>query len=516
MQSTDETPSRMAVAKQRALELVEDMSKGDRMAVLAFSDHAEVMQSLTDDKAALRRAVNSIEAVDTDTRMGDSLAIARALALANKNAEIYIISDGGIRETDFPLEDLPRVAFVGVGTQSNNVGIIDLDLRESVGRQRESELFVGVRNFSDRTRRTTLRLLLDGELVDAKELELAPLASQSEIFRNITATDALVEVRLDVSDDLAADNVAYGILHLKREIDILLVSAGNYFLERLLGVNEDFKVSRVAPASYAPGQPYDLVIFDNWSPPEMGPGSYLMFRGVPPLDGVKASTQTVQNPLIVDWHRLHPLTRYVNFEPVSIESAMRLTVPSWSQVLAEGIDAPMIVLFEDRHLRCLVIAFSVFDSDWPLHISFPVFLSNAVRWLSAFSSGQVPLCYRAGETVRLNPPSGEATVGIENPLGRTLAVERDEAGEAFFAGTERAGLYTVRAGEDEAGQFAVNLLSEGESNTSPTKVLSFQGRLLESQPQRLRSNREVWFWFALAALIVLMIEWMIYCRRSSL
>jgi hypothetical protein len=516
MQSTDVAPSRLEVAKQHALRLVEDMSRGDRMTVLAFSDHPEVIQPQTDDRMALRRAIAGITPTDARTQLSAALAIARSLAMAAKNAEVYIISDGGIPERDLALADLPQVAFIGVAERCDNLGIIDLDLREGLGQARESELFVGLRNFGDPPRRTTLRLLLDGKVIDAKEINFEPRASKSALFRNLAATEGVLELRLDATDDLAADNVVCGVLHLKKETDILLVSQGNYFLRRLLELHPDFRVTEVGPAGYSPDPPHDLVIFDDWSPAELTPGNYLMFHAAPPLTGVRATTEPLTNPVIVDWNRLHPLTRYVNFEPVSIQRALRISAPTWSQVLAESADAPMIVFFEDRRVSCLTIAFNIQDSDWPLHVSFPVFLSNTVRWLAGRSKSDTRLTYRTGETARLASRQGERNVIVETPDSRKEPLQLDEAGQALFAATDRAGLYTVRAGNEVVQRFAANLLAESESNTSPTKTLSFQGRVLKSQPERLRTNLELWFWLALAALIVLMLEWFVYCRRSSL
>jgi len=516
MQATDAAPSRLEAAKQHALRLVEDMSRGDRMAVLAFSDHAEVVQSLTDDRAALRQAIVAIRPTDAPTRLAESLAIARALALANKNSEIFLISDGALSERNLSLDDLPNVAFIGVGERGDNIGIVDLDLRQSLGRQTAGELFVGVRSFSNRARKTTLRLLLDGRLTDAKEVALEPQASRSAVFRNLTASSGTVEVRLDGDDDLAVDNVARGVLDLKRDTDILLVTEGNYFLERLLALHSDFRVAAVKPSAYSPERRHDIAVLDDWSPNPLPPGNYLMFHTPPPLSGVIATTGTLTNPLIVDWHRLHPLTRYVNFEPVNIQRAARIVAPGWAQVLAESLDAPMIVLFEDRQVRCLYVAFNIQDSDWPLHISFPVFLSNAVRWLAARSAAETRLSYRTGETLRVTARGGRRDVVVQTPDETQTRVEIGPGGEGYFAATDRVGLYTARSDDKSVERFAFNLLSETESNTSPTKVLSFAGRILESQPQGVRSNFEIWFWLALAALIVLVVEWLIYCKRSAL
>jgi len=516
MQSADVPPTRLAAAKEHALRLIDTMGRGDRMAVLAFTDHAQVVQSLTDDRAALRRAVSAIEPSDARTVLAESLAIAKAMARAvARNPEIYVISDGAISDRNLSALDLPSLSFISVGRQADNLGIIDLELRETVGREISNELFVGLRNYGARARQATLRLLLNGALADAKDVTLAAGASQSAIFRNLTAGEGALEVRLDAADDLAADNIARGLLRARKQYEILLVTEGNFFLERFLALQTDFRTRVVKPAGYTAETQRDLVIFDGWSPPSLAPGNYLMLNAAPNLPDVTVSTATIENPAIVDWHRLHPLTRYVNFEPVIIQSALRLKAPSWAQVLAESPEGPMIVLFEDRDVRCLSIAFSVFDSDWPFHVSFPVFLRNAMHWLASQAGAETRLTHQTGETVRVAAP-GQKQAAIVRPDGRETELVLGETGEGFFAGTENAGLYGIRTGGKEVGRFAVSLLSEAESNTSPTTAIQFEGRVIPSTAERRKSNVEIWFWLALAALGVLMVEWTIYCRRSSL
>ena len=524
MQSTDVEPSRLEVAKKRALELVRDMSRGDRAAVLAFSDHAEVIQPLTDDRMKLERAIRAIRPTDAATKIEDSLAIARALSLDSRpgegavsgRSELYIISDGRFDVRNMSLNDLPRVAYVGVGQAANNLAIVDLDLRETLGTTRTSEIFVGIQNFSPSPRSSELRLLIDNMLVDAKQVDLEPLATKAAIFRKIPAIAGVVEVRLQAQDDLEVDNVARGVLRLKNRYDVLLVGESNYFVERLLTLQPDLSVRLATPGGYSPDQAHDLVIFNGWTPEALRPGSYLMFNAAPPMTGVEASTEPMKNPIIVDWHRLHPLTRYVNFEPVSIQKALLLKVPTWSQVLAESPTGPMIVLLQDRNVRCLAIPFDILETDWPLHISFPVFLTNAVRWLSAQSAAEMRLSYRAGDTVRLSARGPERKVEIQTPDKEITPINLDEFGDGFFATTDRIGLYDIVIGGKPTDRFAVNLVSAEESNTSPTTALAFEGATIASSPERLRNNREIWFWLAVAALVVFVVEWLVYCRRSSL
>ena len=69
---------------------------------------------------------------------------------------------------------------------------------------------------------------------------------------------------------------------------------------------------------------------------------------------------------------------------------------------------------------------------------------------------------------------------------------------------------------DGAGlSFTVNLLSPEESDIEPRgELISGEQKITAAEPTR--ENREIWPWFALLGLAVLVTEWHLYCRRAWL
>ena len=60
----------------------------------------------------------------------------------------------------------------------------------------------------------------------------------------------------------------------------------------------------------------------------------------------------------------------------------------------------------------------------------------------------------------------------------------------------------------------VSLLSVDESRIAPREELKIADRTVSGTGSVVKTNREVWHWFALAALAIMLIEWLIYCRRT--
>ncbi|HLJ97781.1 MAG TPA: hypothetical protein VKU02_31760, partial [Gemmataceae bacterium] len=76
----------------------------------------------------------------------------------------------------------------------------------------------------------------------------------------------------------------------------------------------------------------------------------------------------------------------------------------------------------------------------------------------------------------------------------------------------RIGVYRVAWGGEWQRSFAVNLLDADESNIEPRTAIHIGAEQVVSDQER-RQPRELWKWFVLLALGLLVAEWYIYNRR---
>lgn len=528
MKAMEGGQARIDQARDALMTMIDDLGKGDEMMIVAFDREARVVQTFTDDKSRLKMAANAIEARDSTSTIGDALILARTASEARStpivmeggetaqgesNVEVVVLSDGAIGDLDRTPEDLPPVRYVPIGQPGANVGIVNVDLRETFERESDRQILATIENFGASPVETILEFHLNGELLDAKEVRAEPGAASAVIFSNLMDKSGSVELRLRAADKLDVDNVAFGTLAKPAPTRILLVADNNFFLERMLAANPDFEVYLATPGQYSGGGDYDVVIFDNFTPPQLPPGRYLMFNALPPLDDFTQEDEALASPAIIDWNRVHPLARYVNFESINIRQAMHVNIPSWAHVLAEGELSPLIYAFERDQRQVVAVAFDIYQTDWPLRVSFPIFVANTLNWLAR--SGEVGEAFSlpVGSTVPFTAESGQTRFEVKSPSGEERTLELQEGDTGYYAQTDEIGFYHVAAG-DSATQFSVNLLSARESNLLPSEMLEMRDRTVAGNPSALKQNREVWFLFALAALAVLALEWTIYCRRS--
>jgi hypothetical protein len=87
MSATDVPPDRLAWAKAEALKEIDAATDADVGMVIAFNSTAEIRQSYTSNRAALRKAVEGIEPSQTVTRIDEALTLAASLANPARSTE---------------------------------------------------------------------------------------------------------------------------------------------------------------------------------------------------------------------------------------------------------------------------------------------------------------------------------------------------------------------------------------------------------------------------------------------
>src|SRR5213078_2730625 len=134
---------------------------------------------------------------------------------------------------------------------------------------------------------------------------------------------------------------------------------------------------------------------------------------------------SVEAPALVDWKTAHPLLRFVNFDTVQVGEAKSVPLPGWGISILELPQTPLIIAGEQGSHRVLWIGFDTLQSTWPLRISFPIFIANAVDWLNPASAQASQMNVRTGMPFRFGLTEDLKTVEIVAPDGTTATREID-------------------------------------------------------------------------------------------
>lgn len=555
--------SRLEEAKRKAKELVDSMKKNDTAAVIAFDDSAAVVQTFTSDQLALRNAIDSVKPSDRRSRLKLAYQLAEAqtayhpeqLRSIGEMPGIFVFSDGRVPDVK-ELSVRGDVKFTRIGRDDTpNVGVVALSAKRNYERPTEVQVFARLANYGPDPVTTDVQLSIDGHVVrtvtdlklppdrwndpdfpdDKKDKSFEP--REAVDFPKLELTDAaVIKVEQTKPDALACDDAASVVVPPPKALSVLLVTDGNYFLEKVMDVMDLQNPKTMAPTAYEEKKPseFDVVIFDRYTPKFMPPsGNFIWFGAIPPglkLKEVRdASNQlaVTKETMVLDWKRDHPILRGVQLAKLYVGEALKMQLPPETETLVEGFKGPLIVLHREGRNAHLVCAFDLLQSNWPLRLSFPIFMHNALQFMALGTDMDVRESFQPGATPRVprtNIQKVEAAQGgtplrefkVNGPTGTTVVkVPEGTTAEVALPALDKVGVYTTEPPIPQYEKIAVNLLDSAESNTLPAKDLP--GGVVIGTSGGGKSRLELWWWIvACAALPLLLIEWWVYTRRVHL
>lgn len=518
--------TRLDDARRRAIEIIDTMGADDRMTVIRAAAQPQVLTGYTGDHAALRAAVESVGASSESADWNAALTLAAAGALGESETDavsVVIISDGGVgRAADLP--PIPgAVRYVPIGQSGDNLALSALATRAQPNQPAQS--FAQIVNHSDQDADTIFSLRIDGALVTAERYTIPaggslPIASAA-LPEGFSYVEAALTRPSDSPfvDHLPTDDRAVALAPQTGTRRALVMTDGNLFLEQVLRTIPGIQPFRGDPALGLPGTGYDLYIFDGWQPPVL------------PTDGdLLIINPTVSTPLFevgglvemsgaIRVQRGDPRMTFVDFSAVNLLHYKTVSAP-WADALIEADAGALLLAGDVAGQQIAILSFDLRDSDLPLQIAFPVLIASLMDWYAPPSLIQgAEAAFRPGSSLALRLPPNADALRVMLPDG--TARDLPPSASQVFAETGQLGLYRVEALREgaavESALFAVNLFDPNESAIAPRPELTLGGTVIpQAQAVEEIGQRELWSLLALIGLVVLLVEWWVYHRRSRI
>lgn len=468
MKARGRSGTRMDDARREFAALVDALPSGQRMVVVGAGPTPRVLSPVTADKKRLRDIGRSLEATDAPAQVKEAVLFAHSFLQRGSRDRVVVLSDGAFEGAEELPWNSPQLSLIRMEGKNENIGITGFEFRRLPNRPEAYEIMMRVRNFAARAVETPLTITLEEKRWVETKLRLAPHEDRVLIYPFRGALPRRAVARLGIEDDFALDNAAFLTLSEAGPLSLLYVGKGNPYLDYLFGSLPGIRVTRMAewpakPLAAEPGQ-FDVVIADGIAVPSLTEGNFILINTVAgglPLE----VTGKIFLPRPVSVATEHPLTRGVRFDDLYIKDAMRLRVSGEAVALAQAREGPLLVALERGRLRAVVVGFDLMASDLPFRVAFPILFSNAFQWFRPerreFPAHQV----QAGTSFPIHVMPVDAEVEVRRPSGRkeTLKVASNPQP---YPDTVEAGFYAFRT-QTRAGEFAVNLLSESESQISP-------------------------------------------------
>ena len=507
--------TRFDQAVAEASGIVAGLPRDGRMLVMTSGRKALLQTGFESDRGALRRALAQLRPGDEAGRPREALALALALLRGRSDGRIYFLTDGAFDPDADP--GSPQVVFRVVGRPARNVAITRFDFRQERAGEDRFQVLMTVRNYTDAPVSVPASATLDGRVLFRRTLELAARDTQTVVLAFPGRALGQAIARIDVDDDLAADNQAFAAVNLHDPLRVLLFSRGNFYLESVLEALPNVElVKRDGPDAEdiaRLARSHDLVVFDGIAAPELPPGNFLLVNTVAP--GLPFSDAgRVAQPRILG-SGPSALMRGMDLTGVRIDEARRVVVrervPGLQRLFWSRETDLALALLDDR-LKVVYLGFDLAGSNFPRQAAFPLFISQGMEWLRPRGDDRLSSHVAAGATHSIGAPAAQTQVTVRAPSGAVVISEVKD-GTAAFDATAAAGIYRYTVG-DVARYFAVSLTDARESDVNSRWASS-----AKREPARPADNAQtlvpLWPYLLVLALVLLVLEWFVWSWSRS-
>ena len=523
---------RLEDAKQQALEVLANRRSGDRAQILALGSQVHVLTQPTQDRRALRDAVESIQPGDSRASFGTLATVVRSIA-DNEHVpvEMHLFSD--LQKTSMP-PSFAEMALPGsVELQLHDVAVAAAPnwAVESVAAPRQIwdprtvRIQAVIAGYGTPAATRTVSFVLNGKTVSTQRVNVPASGRATVELNSLDLPYGLSRgaVRIDGADPLAADDeYLYVIERSDRKRGLFIYQSADtrsalYFGDALTAAAQSsvaldkVTVDRLADAD--PTQYSFVVISDVANLPAAFAGQLLQYvrRGGSVLVALgTTAAQQKQIPLfggnIVSLHNYsREPERYA-----AVGDADAAYPPAGSPEEWEGVRFFYAATVDERGARVgvrlqdqtplllekrvgegrVVLFTSGFDNltnDLPLHPVFVAFVERAVRYLFGGEVGNSSR--RVDELLQLRTQREAAAVGVEviDPSGRRgLSLQQSTSEQTYPL--SRTGYYEVRLANGRHDLVAANAdRRESDLTPIPADVLALWRGSAESPPAQAQA-----------------------------
>ena len=553
-------------AKAEALAVVDRLSGGDELGLIAFSGAAEVVRELDTEGGQLRELIESFgEPGFGSTRYYPNLRLADQMLEDSRyeNRAIYLISDFqevGLQGADESWKLAPGVALylIDVGSaDSENLVLTDVRSPEQLLEDSaQQKILARVRSTGTQyLENGEVSLSLNGQMLDLRPVDLTDRSEQVVTFAvDFEAEgDYVGEIRV-AGDDFADDNAYYFTVDVLPKINVLLVNGeasdnwfddeGHWFGLAVSSTDSSpFSLETIDPSEFSAAamRQSDVVALLNvgelTSSQAAALSEYVVNGGsllIAPGDRVDERVFNQQlgeiSParleqvgllgrddylVIADYDRRHPILRPLGSDwSARFQGHWRLTPSEDAKVLMQFDNTEAALVEKDVGEGKILLFASSLDLEWnnlALQGLFLPFVHETLRHLVRSEAGQS--AYEIGDSINLAQFVSDAEVAVRDANGRSVSLEANNLQRATSPG-----LFTATSGA-VSSRYVVNILPE-ESNftrvatstlydavvnpdTSPLQSREAQtAQLIEE----LESPQRLWWWILTLVMVLLLVE----------
>ncbi len=381
----NEHGTRLERSKRLAQKQVEDISDGSYVTVVTCGEQANVIYQGTD-KATLKKKIQQIQTTQETGTLDNAAGLVKSLSGSMENVQVISYTDSA-----FQLEEWKKgnekagwiVESVYSKGQNCSMDYVNYTLQED-----GVEALCKVSNDGEQDVTQDVSLYADDRLLMVTEVTIAAGEEQTIYFdMQKLESDKTCVLRAELSeqDSLPADNAQSVICNAGVQKKVLLLSAGNVFLEKALSLDDLVTVYKSEDVAVLKqdSETYDLYVLDGVTLPEdfsweqipENAGILLYNMEAEKLDGYMTAEGESSDTVLA--FQKSDVTDYVEDVTFGVTNTAVYALPDWGVPLLQTTDGKIAGYYGKVNGRMTgVIGFDIHDTDLALKTEFPIFMSQ--------------------------------------------------------------------------------------------------------------------------------------------
>lgn len=462
---------------------------GAELLAVGISDKASVIETLrgitcSDASGSLEDAQNIIETLYTQVDENGE----------GERAHLIVLTDGaGAEGAKAYTEHMEADLLIAGDAVSNIANEFTVYTVTAAG----TDVVTQVTNYSDAAASFDVSLYAgEDTLLEVRQMTLAPGERGMCLFQDVVwdaeylksvisgvQFEGQKELSSDRHDSLAADDISYAVRSGGSLANGVLISGGNTFIERAYRAVTGSDIVKSGQDTALGSQAYNMAVYDAGS--SVSPSASMNRIILAGTDHVIGELQNVRLEVPSG-----ELTAGLSDFTIGANVTHIYDVPEWGHSFITSGDQCVAYYGEHDGIREIVLGFDIRETDFPLLAEFPVFMANAIGYLSD-TSLLASNIYAAGEQVVFQPRS-------------------DMDIDVSMADTSKAGIYSISAGEEKE-YYAVRIetVRESDGRVTAEDIAGTKDYSAIKVKQMLRNI------FLIAALLLMILEWVIYLKQMN-
>lgn len=497
----------MEEEKRMAVDYASTLRPSDRVMLVEVSGLITPRTAFTNNRALLRQAIQEAEpaASALNIRRALNFAVQAQNWPAGGRGEIVYIGPERVAQPDAP--QLSNLRVIRVQAPAPGVVLTSLSARpEATPNSWSSE--VTLKNFGARPETDTVRLSFGATQFAPRTLLLQPGREAHVQYRFAASAAGLLRVELRSGSQASLPLPANDALR------VAVFTERPAVFRPLLQADPRLQVSYLPASAYRANVAYaaDLLIVDKFAIPS--PPSLPVLLIDPPSDHSPLPVRSsVAGERVTRWTADPQLGRGLHSHDLELKTSRVYDTFGGDIAVADVNEGPVVVArpADASGPRRVIVGFDLADQASEYQVSTPLLLANLLHWLAPKSFAPAEIVCREAGLVDVPLAPGEATSAVQVIDEHGGAIASTIRGDRLEFYEDQPGLVHIVSAERERA-LSLTLPEAAPFTWTPHNAAT---GLPSSWKAGAASGVRPWRLLAIAGLLVLSLEWLLFARGRN-